>query len=163
LVDDYFFDLLDGDSLYFRKDFAFALDHCYGPLTVVDWCGIALGEESHRLTYRLVWPGADRERVLAIRFNRWVRYLDIAMSENLYLHMLLCLNPVMCGHYELWRFCGREPGNGDDILVPRAPTEWRALRLLHGGANLKRTFERIIPYTKLEIRADLLTRERWRL
>lgn len=142
------------------QDLAFPLDPCYGPLAVVDWCALALRDDRHRLTYKLVSSGVMHERVLSMRFDNKTIYLDIAIPGNLYLHLLLCLNQVMYPYYELRRYRFRESDQGD-LLVPMSPAEWHALEVLEGKPRVHETFQQLTERTTLVIRTDLLTIEKW--
>lgn len=154
-IDDWFFsDETEVDhSIIIGEDIVGELYCCDGAWDFLEYVRDRLGPD--RCLFKVKWlkAGKHPERILSIRFDRQVSFVDVAMAGNLYLHLLLTLNELFWPNHEIRRYLNGNTGHGG-ILGILSVKEWHRLADIRGKDAVDRKFERITAQTVVDIPTD---------
>lgn len=127
---------------------------CYdGPWLFLEYIRDALYLDAG--LFKISWVKAckPRKRILALRFDRQVCFVDVGMAGNLYLHLLLTLNELFWPRHEIRRYRNGNTGHGG-ILCILSVREWDRLADIRGQAAVDARFERITQQTVIDYPTD---------
>lgn len=138
----------DEEDLTDQPDLVVTVDDFLTGNLLVEACSHTLGDSAGKLIATKIGTEWRPEQVLALRFGRGVRILDMDHPGNPTVNLLLCINQLLYPNYEIRKYRGHCTAE-TAYCITLAVHEWCTLERTYGRAAADTFFEPINTQTSL--------------